>query len=103
MARVLRVISVALFVGMPSVVIGQQLEMQSVTLSPMVISLPSHSTAGVDLGVADDTMYNRPLAWSTHTSVTAPRGRKPDQRSRLEESRPGVFIAWRNTNLVEEV
>lgn len=69
-----------------------------VALAPELIELPANTAPGVDVGIGDDRIYGRPVSWSLG---------RPFQRegmlATISESRAGVFIAWRNTNLIEEV
>lgn len=70
----------------------------AVHLVPKNISLPEKAVKGVDLGIGDDRIYGRPVSWSKVEPL-----KREGMLATVVESRPGVFIAWRNTNLIEEV
>lgn len=57
----------------------------------------------VDLGIADDETYKRPNAWSKLNQQLSPAEKLLVGDSTGPASRPGVSIAWRNANQVEEV
>jgi hypothetical protein len=67
-------------------------------LMPEPIERPRAAIPGVDLGIGDDRLYGRPVSWSQRAPLP-----REGMLATIVESRPGVFIAWRNTNLVEEV
>ena len=60
------------------------------------------TTAGVDLQIADDETYKRPVSWSSTQPLR-------DDATLLAgvgagaASRPGISIAWRNASQIEEV
>ena len=55
----------------------------------------SEAMAGPDLTIGDDEIYRRPNSWS--------QNQQPSPNYALAASRPGVSIAWRNANQIEEV
>lgn len=59
--------------------------------------LSSTAMAEVDLAIGDDEVYRRPNAWSDNVLKPA------DEWATSTVSRPGMSIAWRNANQVEEV
>jgi hypothetical protein len=63
---------------------------------------PAPTFAGVDLGIADDETYGRPISWAMATPDGVP---EPEARLAMSgpSSRPGVSIAWRNAQQIEEV
>ena len=61
--------------------------------------LPISAHAKVDLSIGDDEVYRRPNAWSDASPVKS----GAEQWAASTISRPGVSIAWRNANQVEEV
>lgn len=76
-------------------------ESETVPLHPLAIAGGHGSPRkGADLGIADDRVYGRPVSWSQRPPTA---GGTEQESAALTESRPGVFIAWRNTRLVEEV
>ncbi|MFD2640807.1 hypothetical protein [Pseudomonas japonica] len=66
-------------------------------------STPSICLSSVDLGIADDETYKRPNAWSSHEVSPHPGAKLLTSDGVSAGSRPGVSIAWRNANQVEEV
>jgi len=98
---VLPVVTVVAAFNASTITDGQTFSVSS--LKPTAIQLADQPSSGIDLGIADDQMYRRPLAWSTHPPLHADADRTIRPFKDNEESRPGVFIAWRNTELVEEV
>jgi hypothetical protein len=95
----------ALGVAVGLMTAAQALSAQAHTgpLTPEPIRLASVAVDGVDLGIADDHMYRRPIVWSTHPPDKPEGNEKVGYFREGEEARPGIFIAWRNTELVEEV
>jgi hypothetical protein len=77
----------------------------TVSLKAEPIQIADKALDGVDLGIADDHMYRRPVVWSTHPPYKPAEPNKKDLGffKRQEETRPAIFIAWRNTDLIEEV
>lgn len=69
-----------------------------VKLNPVRIEIQEKEIEGVDLGIGDDRLYGRPVSWSQNEPI-----KREGMLASIAESRPGVFIAWRNTKLVEEV
>lgn len=58
---------------------------------------------GVNLGIADDETYGRPNSWSTAPQLDAPNVGLLAIDTTGPASRPGVSIAWRNAQQIEEV
>lgn len=71
-----------------------------ITLALIAASLTDNAAiASVDLAISDDEVYRRPNAWSENKS----QNDTTVQWAASAVSRPGVSIAWRNANQVEEV
>jgi hypothetical protein len=56
---------------------------------------------GVDLRISDDEVYGRPNSWSL--SPFSNSERLAFSQTQRAQSRPGLSIAWRNANQIEEV
>lgn len=69
----------------------------------VIVTTPILCSADVDLGIADDETYKRPNAWSQNETSPHPSARILLSDAVRVGSRPGVSIAWRNANQVEEV
>jgi hypothetical protein len=57
----------------------------------------------VNLGIGDDDTYKRPNSWSKNTNPLSPAEKVLLADGSGPASRPGMSIAWRNANQVEEV
>ncbi|MHB0955688.1 MAG: hypothetical protein ACYC0X_04845 [Pirellulaceae bacterium] len=66
----------------------------------LMISSASPVIAGVDLGISDDETFKRPNSWS---KLENGKSELIYAEAQTPSSRPGISIAWRNANQVEEV
>jgi hypothetical protein len=65
--------------------------------------LAAQARADVDLGIADDETFKRPNSWSKLPHKRTPIETVLDTDGAGPASRPGISIAWRNAEQVEEV
>ncbi|TQV88701.1 hypothetical protein [Aliikangiella coralliicola] len=68
-----------------------------------LLNISNISKASVDLAIADDETYKRPNAWAQNLVSPHSNSKVLLTNANHVSSRPGVSIAWRNANQVEEV
>src|ERR1043166_6552653 len=69
----------------------------------VVLTWSTQARANVDLGIGDDETFKRPNAWGMNPKPASPVESILVSDALGPASRPGVSIAWRNAEQVEEV